>query len=74
MAEKVEFETITVEYDDDGIAMLVNSAFSRILAGIFLRLARTQWEVRVFGDEASARAWLVGFIEAGASATNGGPR
>lgn len=44
----------------DGVALLVSSPVSRMIATFFLRFRQQPIPTRIFDDEAPARAWLRG--------------
>ena len=56
-------------------ALLVGSAFSRLVGSIYIRVARPEVETRLFTDEAEALRWLRPFIDSCGSTTRrpGGP-
>lgn len=43
-------------------ALLVGSAFTRIVANLFLRVGRPEQPARLFASEADAVKWLEGFL------------
>ena len=45
------------------VALLVESALSKIIANLFVTITKPTAPTRIFTDEAEARAWLKGFVE-----------
>ena len=41
-----------------GLAIVADNAFSRVVGSIFIRLAKTKYPVKLFGDDESAISWL----------------
>ena len=43
-----------------GLAFITDSAFSRVVANFFIRLAKTRYPIRLFEDQEAAVDWLSG--------------
>ena len=40
------------------LAFIADSAFTRVVGNLFIRLARTRYPVRLFSEESEAESWL----------------
>ena len=47
----------------NALALVVSSAFSRIMANLFLRVSRPTYPTRLFNDYDAAVRWLAAYLE-----------